>query len=91
MNYATEVSDWIILKQFWSSLKLKTDVLVSCKFTKKETLSQVLWCEFDENFKGTFFIECLRRQLQSNIISIILDFNNIDFFSFVSYQNHLSY
>ena len=32
----------------------------TCNFIKKETLSQVLFCEFCEIVKNTFFIEHLR-------------------------------
>ena len=36
----------------------------TCYFIKKETLSQVLFCEFCEMLKNTFFIEHLRWLLE---------------------------
>ena len=35
----------------------------ACNFIKKETLAQVLFCEFLEISKNTFFIEYLQRRL----------------------------
>ena len=47
-------------KHLYKSLLFNKVAGLACNFSKKDTLAQVLSCEFCEIFKNTFFKENLR-------------------------------
>ena len=55
-NFAKFIRKYLCQCPFW--IKLQASALeISCNFIEKETLAQVLSCEFREIFKNTFFKE----------------------------------
>ena len=79
----------VFLKTFQNSqentcarVSFVTYLQASCKFVKKETLTQVFSCEFCKIFKNTFFAEHLRTVASVFPLHIPLGFNDLELMNY---------